>query len=274
MAVVYKNCLAVFLAVLFVFVSAIAQSGEVKLTEEERAFLNGKQFRLGIDSNRPPFEFIDEKGNYTGMSAEFMVELAKRLNITIVIQKDVTWKDALEKTKTGEIDIIPKITPSDERRKFLLFTKPYTTNPSVIVSQKDKNIDTLSDLKGLKTGVVKGLIIETSLKREHPELSIVQLPDIETALRELSIGNIDALIDNLGTVAYNIEKIGLTNLEIAGSTPYIHDLAFGVRKDWPLLCSALDKALQSMTEEEKLHIKDRWVAVKVKSGMNWKRLWP
>ncbi|MEO5356140.1 MAG: transporter substrate-binding domain-containing protein [Nitrospirae bacterium YQR-1] len=286
MTVVYRNCLSIFLAAFLVFTSCVtllvaapelfAQSGntKVELTAEERGFLKGKQFRLGIDSSRPPFEFIDEKGHYKGMSAEFILELARRLDLDIIVQKDMKWKEAVESTKTGGVDIIPKITPSDERRKFLLFTKPYTTNPSVIVAQHDRKINGLSDLNGLKTGVVKGLIIESRLKTEHPELSLVQLPDVETALRELSTGNIDALIDNLGTVAYNIDKIGLSNLEIVSPTPYTHDLAVGVRKDMPLLASALDKALQSMTEQEKRQIKDRWVAVKVQTGINWRKLWP
>jgi PAS domain S-box-containing protein len=247
---------------------------KIELTVEELKFLAGKQFRLGIDTNRPPFEFMDEQGRYMGLSAEYIIELAKRLDITVIPQKDVKWKDALQKTKTGEIDIIPKITPSDERRNFLLFTKPYTTNPSVIVTRKDVAISGFNDLYKIRTGVVKGLIIEARLKSEHPGLSLVELPDVETALRELSAGTVDALIDNLGTVSYSIDKIGLSNLKIAASTPYTHDLAIGVRKDWPLLVSALDKALKSMTEQEKQEIKNRWIAIKYEPGIDWKTVGP
>ncbi|MEO5360427.1 MAG: transporter substrate-binding domain-containing protein [Nitrospirota bacterium] len=250
------------------------KGAKLELTDEERAFIAGKQFRLGIDANRAPFEFIDERGRYMGLSAEIITELAKRLNITIVAQKDMKWKDALEKTKTGEIDIIPKITPSDERRKFLLFTDPYTTNPSVIVTRKNITIKGLDDLYKIKTGIVKGLIIEARLKVEHPRLSLVQLPDIETALKELSTGTIDALIDNLGTVSFNIDKIGLSNLKIAASTPYMHDLAIGVRHDWPLLASALTKALRSMNEEELRKIKYRWISIKYDPGIDWKTVGP
>ncbi|MBF0316911.1 MAG: transporter substrate-binding domain-containing protein [Nitrospirae bacterium] len=277
--------LRAFLVVLLVFacglpleqtVSAMPNDGSVRieLTDEERKFLSGKQLRLGVDANRPPFEYIDEQGRYVGMSADFIMELAKRIGVTIVVQKDVKWTQALEKSKTGEIDAIPKITPTEERRKFLLFTKVYTTNPSVIVTLKERNIHGIDDLNGLKVGVVKGLVIEARLKKEHPDLSLVQLPDIATALQELSAGKFDAFIDNLGTVAYNIDKIGLTNLKIAASTPYIHDLAIGVRKDWPLLVSALDKALASMTEQEKRQIKSRWIVVKYQAGVDWVKVVP
>jgi hypothetical protein len=48
-----------------------ARDVQVDLTAEERAFLAGKQLRLGVDVARPPFEYLDEEGAYTGISAEF-----------------------------------------------------------------------------------------------------------------------------------------------------------------------------------------------------------
>jgi len=45
------------------------RDAQVDLTAEERAFLTGKQLRLGVDVVRPPFEYVDEKGVYTGISA-------------------------------------------------------------------------------------------------------------------------------------------------------------------------------------------------------------
>jgi PAS domain S-box-containing protein len=241
----------------------------VDLTAEERAFLAGRQVRLGVDVARPPFEYLNAKGSYTGISAEFIAAAAKRLGITLVPQKGITWNEAMEKVKVGEIDVIPKVTPSPARERFLIFTRPYTTFPSVIITRKDRLAGGLDDLLGLRVGVNKGQIVEASLKRDRPDLSLVPYPDIETGLRAVATGKCDAYIDNLGAVAYTIDTVGLTNLRIAASTPYTHDLAFGVRKDWPLLASALDKALAGMTDQEKADIKNHWLAIQYDSGINW-----
>ena len=251
-----------------------ARDVQVDLTAEERAFLAGKQLRLGVDLARPPFEYVDEKGAYTGISAEFIAAAAKRLGIAVVPQKGMKWTEAMEKVKVGEIDVIPKVTPSAAREEFLIFTKPYSTFPSVIVTRKDRLAGGLDDLRGLKVGVNKGQIIEANLQRDHPELSLVPYPDIEVGLRALATGECDAYIDNLGAVAYTIETVGLANLRVAASTPYTHDLAFGVRKDWPLLASALDKALDSMTDQEKTEIKNRWLALRYEAGINWRIVGP
>ena len=247
----------------------------IRLTADEREWLaRHRDIRLGVDVARPPFEYVDEKGAYTGISAEFIAAAAKRLGIAVVPQTGMKWTEAMEKVKVGDIDVIPKVTPSAAREKFLIFTKPYTTYPSVIVTRKDRLAGGLDDLRGLKVGVNKGQIIESNLERDHPELSLVPYPDIETGLRALATGKCDAYIDNLGAVAYTIETVGLANLRIAASTPYTHDLAIGVRKDWPLLASALDKALDSITDQEKTEIKNRWLAFKYEAGINWRMVGP
>ena len=254
--------------------AALAQGAQFLLSEEERAFLAGKKLRLGVDSARPPFESVDENGVYSGISADFLAAAAKRLGVEVEPLKDMKWTEAMQKVKTGDVDVIPKVTPSTERAKFMNFTRPYTSFPSVIVSRKDSLAGGLDDLKGLKVGVVKGQIIEANLKRDKPELTLVPYPDIAAALRDLSVGKFDAFVDNLGAVAYAIESLGLANLRVAASTPYNHDLAFGVRKDWPLLASALDKALVSMTDQEKTEIRNKWLAIKYQEGIDWKIVIP
>jgi PAS domain S-box-containing protein len=244
---------------------------QVDLTAEERAFLTGKQLRLGVDSSRPPFEYMDEKGNYSGICAGFIEECAKRIGVTISKVPGLTVSAAIDKVKSGEIDVIPKVTPTPERGKHLLFTQAFVTFPSVIISRKDARfIGGLDDLGGLKIGVLKGLVVEELLKRDYPRLPLIALTDVKSALMDISTGKIDVFVDNLGTVSYNIEKLGITNLKIAAPTPYNHDLAFGVRKDWPLLASSLDKALASMTNQEKTEIKNRWLAIKYDAGINWR----
>jgi ABC-type amino acid transport substrate-binding protein len=254
---------------------AVSDNIDIGLTPQEKAFLNGKTIRIGVDSARPPFEYIDEKGVYSGISAEIIQTCAKRLGVTIVPTSGLTIKEAIDKVKTGEIDVIPKITPTPEREKYLLFTNVYATFPSVIVARKDMRfIGGLDDLYGLKVGVLKGLIVADLLKRDYPKMQLISLPDIRSALLDLSVEKIDVFVDNLGTVSYNIDKLGLTNLKIAAPTPYNHDLAIGVKKDLPLLVSAMNKVLLGMSSQEKTMIKNHWLSIEYKQGTNWKIIAP
>jgi PAS domain S-box-containing protein len=243
----------------------------LELTAEERDFLAGKQIRLGVDAERPPFEFFDDQVAYAGITAGFVHAVSQRLGLAMVPQKGLPWTKAMEQVRVGGVDAIPKATPTPERQEFLTFTRPYASFPTVIVTRKDRFVIGLEDLYGLKAGVVKGLVVEDNLRRDHPSMPLILVPNLETGLRQLSTGALDALVDNLGTVTYNIDKLGLANLKIAAPTPYTQDLAIGVRKDWPLLASALDKALASLGNEEKAAIKTRWLGIQVPT-VDWRDL--
>lgn len=256
-------------------VPAQAKEASIPLTSEEKAFLAGRTIRLGVDSARPPFEFIDGQGAYSGISAAVIQVCARRLGLGVTVVPGLPVAQAVQKADLGEIDVIPKITPTAERGEHLLFTAPYSTFPSVIVSRKDARfIGGLDDLGGLRIGVLKGLVVEELLRRDRPGMPLVALPDIREALLQLTTGKIDVFIDNLGTVTYNIEQMGLTNLKVAAPTPYTHDLAFGVRKDMPLLRSALDKALLSLSTEERAAIKNQWLGSPETKGVAWAALLP
>ncbi|MBF0320610.1 MAG: transporter substrate-binding domain-containing protein [Nitrospirae bacterium] len=246
-----------------------------ELTAEEKAFLKGRKIRLGVDSARPPYEFIDEKGVYSGMSAGFIETCAKRLGIEIVLVPGLNVGAAIKKLKEGEIDVIPKISPDPERAKDIIFTRPYSTFAAVIVTRQNvRYISGMDNLDGLKIGVLKGLIVETRIKRDYPNLPLMPQPDIRTALLELSAGRLDVLIDNMAIVSYNIDRLGLNNLKIAGQSPYHYDMAFGIRKDWPLLASALDKALAGISKQEKTAIMGKWLTVEYQPGINWRVFGP
>jgi ABC-type amino acid transport substrate-binding protein len=249
-----------------------AGGGRVDLTAEEQAFLAGKQLRLGVDSARPPFEFLDEKGVYSGISAGFMQACLQRLGVSYVLVPGLNVAAAMKKMDAGEIDVIPKIAPDPERAKSVTFTRSHATFASVIVTRQNvRSIGGLDNLAGLKVGVIKGLIVESTMKRDFPNMPLISLPDVRTALVDLSAGKIDVYIEHMAIVSYNIEKLNLTNLKVAAQTPYNYEMAFGVRKDWPLLASALDKALASLSKQEKAAITGRWLTVEYQqSGINWK----
>jgi hypothetical protein len=180
---------------------------------------------------------------------------------------------AIAKAQAGEIEVIPKATMTPERARQVLFTTTYVSFPSVIATRKETPVmGGLEDLKGLRVGVLRGLVVEALIKRDRPELLVTPVPTLKEALLMLSTGKLDAVVDNLGTISYGIDQLGLANLKIAAPTPYNQDMAFAVRKDMPLLRSALEKALDSLGSQERAAFKARWLAVVYHKGIEWRAL--
>ena len=100
------------------------------LTEAETAWLKDHQtIHLGIDPRFAPFEFIDKNGRYAGMAADYVQLLNERLGIQMQIVPGLTWNQAVTKAKSGEIDVLPCVGMTAERKGYLLFSEAYIAFP-------------------------------------------------------------------------------------------------------------------------------------------------
>jgi len=245
------------------------------LTPAEQQWLSEhKDIRLGIDSSWPPFEFLDDSGNYAGMSAGYITVLNRRLSVSMEPVLGLSWPQVINKIKQGDLDLLPAVMRTPQREKFLNFTQPYISYPMVIAIRRgeDALIGSLNDLKGKRIGVVKGYASVDLLKVDHPDLILVEKTNVVQLLRDLDEGEIDAAVENVGVISYEIEKLNLNNVQIAAPTPYSYDISIGVRKDWPELVSIIDKAIASLDKEEKEAIKNTWMAHQVKFGLDTKTI--
>ena len=248
---------------------------KLRLTAPERAWLTQHpQIRLGLDRAWEPIEFVTAKGEYQGISSEFMKRLASMLDFDTRYDPALSWQQVTEKAKAGEIDVLPAITPSLERSRYLNFTKPYLHFPIMVFARKETPLITgLEDLSEKRVAVVRGYVTQEYLMRDHPDLRLQPMDTTEHALRALASGKMDAFVGNLAIGSYLIEKLGFGNLKVAAPTPYTFDLAIGVRKDWPELTTILDKALDAIDEIERRDIRQKSIGVRYEVEVNYTLLW-
>jgi PAS domain S-box-containing protein len=245
-------------------------------TQAETTWLDEHQrLRLGVDPDWPPFEFIEEQGIYNGMCSEVVKLLSQRLEAKIEVMPNLSsWAEVIQKAKARELDILPCATETPERATFLNFTHPHLSFPVVVITLDNASfISGLHDLYGKKVAVVKNYFTQDLLEREYPEIELV-LPDTALeALQMVSTGKVDAFVDNLVTASYLIKKHLFTNLKVAATTPHKFALAFGVRKDWPLLVNILDKKLQTITQSEYNAIYQKWISIRYEHGVDMAEIW-
>jgi two-component system sensor histidine kinase/response regulator len=171
--------------------------------------------------------------------------------------------------KSGGVDMLPAIVRTAEREKFLNFTKPFISLPIVVATLKTGSfVDSLTDLKGMRVGVVKGHVSHNLLESKHPNLKLVTFENLEDGLLSLDNKKVDAFVDNLGSINYQFDKNKLENIKIAAPTDYRFELSMGARKDWPELTRLLDKALDTIDDKERTAIKNTWMAIEVKFGLD------
>ena len=251
------------------------QGINLKLTPQEIGWLaSHRQLRLGIDPHWAPFEFFDSAGKHSGISSGYVEAVAQRLDLILQAVPGLKWAQVIDGVKDGRIDVLPAVAQTAEREHYLNFTKTYTAFPVMIAVPADRPyFNELSELAGHRVGVVKAYYTTEILSQNHPELTLVRFDTLQDGLLALDRRELDAFVDSLGAITHEIRRSGLNDIIIAASTPYNFELAFGVRKDWPLLATILNKAIDDIDDKEKRYIKNTWMTpVEVKYGYSLKKI--
>ena len=238
----------------------------IRLDQQQKDWLqNHPIIRVASDSRFAPIEFINDKGEYVGLSWDYLAAIAEILGVTF---QSVTINNRLQLAaaiKNGEVDILSGVVVTPALEELSTFTHPYLTLPTVIFTKvRVAYVDSLAKLGGKKVVVVKGSWQEEVLAANHPDLSLVYADDISSALHKVSQGEAYAYIDALMTAGHYIQEEGLANLQVSGHTQYRMALAMVVRKDWPILAQLLDQAIKHIDGDKRQAILGKWSAVTVK----------
>ena len=245
------------------------------LTAKEKAWLSDHPvIRLGVDPAWPPVEFIAENGTVSGITSGYLKAISEKLGIRIDVERRRTWEEVERGMQAHTIDMATAMMNTPQRRSYALFTRPYLILPVVIVGGRSfKYVGDLSALKGKRVAVARSYATEAMLKRDFPEIELVGADTTAEALRQVAFGKADATVGALAVVSYLIAEEGLTNLRIVGQTPYNFEIAIGVRSDWPELRNLMQKALDSIGEQEREAIYHRWVPTVYEHEVDYALLW-
>jgi PAS domain S-box-containing protein len=240
------------------------ESLSIPLTAEETSWLQAhKNIRIGVDPAWAPIEFIHpHKKTYQGIATEYINLLEKKLAIKTHYRSDLSWDQVIKKTKAGDIDILPAISKTPEREKYLNFTRPYLKFPYVIFTRDDAEIITdIAELIDKIIVVEKNYANHEILKNSFPEIQLLLVNSTEQALSALSLGQAFAYMGNLATTSHIILQTGITNIKVAAPTPFNSEIAFAVRKDWPELIPIIQQILDDISQKEHNEFKKKWFSI-------------
>lgn len=151
---------------------------------------------VGTSADWPPFEYVKD-GEVVGIDIEIVKRIARELGVELEI-KDMKFAALLEALKNGEVDmVIADITPTPKREQIVDFSIPYYfAKGNALVTLKDKELESLDDLRGGKVGVQLGTIqqewAEENLKGIAEVVTYNKVyPDMVMVLKR---GDIDAIV--------------------------------------------------------------------------------
>ena len=214
--------------------------------------LNKKKLILGLDDSFPPMGFRNENNEIVGYDIDLAREATKRMGVELVCQP-IDWNAKEQELNTGEIDCIWNgFTITDDRKQNLLFTPPYLKNAQVIVVKQNSPINTLADMTGKTAGTQAGSSSVDALD-EAPDFkaslkNVVEYKDFLTALMDLDVGGIDAVVIDLVVANDNINRSGKP-FRILKETLGEEQFGIGFRKNDKALADKVWATLMDMAKD-------------------------
>ena len=235
-----------------------------QLTHEELLWLQKHStIRIHVEKNWIPFNYIDN-GTPAGFTNDYMQLLANKIGVTLDYVMGYTWNEFMKMLKNKEIDVITNMVKLKEREEFALFTENsiYEATSSIYSNKKDNGYQSLKELKGLTVAITKGFWEIPLLKKDYPGIKIYETKESLESIQLLSKGQVDALIDKSAVVNALMLRHDIVNVHFNAIADFKnleeYNLRMGVRKDWKIFRSILDKAIVSVTLHEKATLKNRW----------------
>ena len=251
------------------------QTTQVPLTPDERFWLAANpSISICVDPSWMPFEQINKSGKYEGMVSEYMDLISSRLGVKFVLHPTKTFEESLLKMSSGECRILTSWGPAEGLKNPGLVSKPYMKLAHVLAIREERPF--IRQLEGLaddRVGAVANYPVAASLKNIFPDKELTMVKNVDQGVWMVASGEVDAFASSLSAISYSIQKQKLSNVKIGGVIPGEGPVHMVASEAEPVLVSLLDKAIDSITHEDRTQIANRWVSVKYEQGFDSALLW-
>ena len=208
---------------------------------------------IGVFSDKNPFGYVDENGEYQGYDVYFANRLGEDLGVDVNFVSTEA-ANRIEYLQTGKVDVIlANFTVTPERAEEVDFALPYMNVALGVVSPDSNVIETLDDWNpDDQMIVISGTTAETYLFENYPDIPLQKYDSYATAKNALENGNGVAWAnDNTEVIAFAKQNEGYTvGIPSLGSADTI---APAVTKGNDTLLDWINDEIKTLGEEKFFH---------------------
>ncbi|MCV9938301.1 transporter substrate-binding domain-containing protein [Boseaceae bacterium BT-24-1] len=207
------------------------------------------RIRISVDPSAPPYSSVNERGEYTGAEIDVARRLAEdwRLKLEMV---PTSPANRIPYLITGKTDlVISTLSITDERKKVIDFSLPYSGIQIVVGAPSALNVSSLSDLAGKRVAVTRASTNDAEITQNAaPGTVILRFEDDATSITALLSGQADAYVTApalLTTIQQRNPALNMTAKVILKTNV----TGIGVKKGEDRLRSKLDEWVASRLQD-------------------------
>ncbi len=250
------------------WIGSMDPAGELTtLTREEKEYLGAKeQISLCVRPDAPPFESLDSTGGYRGIVADFYQVMSRKIGVPIRVSDKVA--------DVSGCDVTAVMTDNPSGPSIMQPGSAYASYPLVIATDRNAlYINTLDAVGEKPIAVSTRAPFYTVIQTNYPDVTVIPVDSVAQGLEKVQKGEVFGLVDTAPAIGHYIQENNLFDLKISGELPYQVQLQPGIRSDDPVLFQIFEKAVHSLTSEEKKQIFQNWMTINYEQGVDYTLLW-
>lgn len=243
--------LAAGIAAILALFSACTKENKTSARTVEQIKKSG-EIKIAVFSDKKPFGYVDEYGEYQGYDVYFGNRIAKDLGVKVKYVP-VEAASRVEFLVTGKVDIVlANFTVTPERAEKVDFALPYMKVALGVVSPESVLVTKPEDLIGKKLIISKGTTAETYFTKNYPEVELLKFDQYAEAYAALLDGRGAGMsTDNTEVLAWALENPGYkVGIESLGE---LDTIAAAVQKGNSSLLEWLNNEIVELGKENFFH---------------------
>ncbi|WLI78756.1 ATP-binding protein [Kosakonia sp. H02] len=235
-----------------------AQSRPIFSTHERQWMRDHPTINVLAFDAYAPMSFIDNKMNFSGISADLLTLIRLRTGLNFAITDVSSLQAVREKIAAGRADMVAGIPVN--RLPELRYSRVWLTSKYVMLIRNSvyapKTLDTPSKMS---VAVREGTLMARYLASHFPHLRLVETSGLTESVDLLAAGAVDAAIGIEANAEYQIQRVGQKLVRTAGVLDVnpMH-IAFGVSSRQPELLSIINKVLNTIPEDDYQQLGSSW----------------
>jgi diguanylate cyclase (GGDEF)-like protein/PAS domain S-box-containing protein len=169
------------------------------LVPASQALAQPREVSVGVYANEPKIA-LGEDGQISGILGELLKEIARQENWRLTAVP-CDWQQCLERTQSGEIDLLPDVAFNETRSLSLDFHQvPSLYSWSQLYSREGVQLASVLHLEGRRIAVLEGSIqqsyLRDLLKSFGLNAQLISVPNLLQGFEQVASGAADAVVAN------------------------------------------------------------------------------
>jgi two-component system sensor histidine kinase EvgS len=236
---------------------------QLDLSEEERLWIEKNPIiRTAGSSDWKPFDFTVVQNNirkHQGISQDILVIISEKTGLIFDMHIN-EWSVNLKSIQENKLDLLPILSYTKERANYLDFSETYLDSIEFFFVRDDLQVTSIKDLNGYRVAIPMDFSYETLFKKHYPNIEIVHTNNNIESIVAVLEGNADMLYDSYAALSFSLKQLGISTIvpfKASDIEPFTNQY-MAVTKDNKILLSIINKALATISQNQKNKIFTKW----------------